>query len=79
MKRVARSFSPDRYRRQTQVRLIVGGMLILLIVGGGLVWLLYGLAAAITVVTCLLGAVGLMGLLWLILAVLERWVGEEDP
>ena len=79
MKRPARSFHPDRHRRQTLTRLILGGMFILLTVGGGLVWLIYGSAAAVTVVACLLGAAGLMGLLWLILAVLELWVGEEEP
>ena len=60
--------------QQTQGRLIVAGLAILLIVGGGLVWLLYGDAAAVSAVTCLLVAVGLVGLLWLMLAVLEKWV-----
>jgi hypothetical protein len=59
--------------QQTQGRLIVAGLAILLIVGGGLVWLLYGDMAAVSAVTCLLVAVGLVGLLWLILALLEKW------
>ena len=45
-----RSFSPDQHRRQTQVRLVLAGLLILLSVGGGLVWLFYGLPAAMTAV-----------------------------
>lgn len=73
-----RSFSPDRHRRQTQVRLIVWGLLILLGIGGGLVWLFYGRSAAVTAVVCLLAAVGILGLLWLILTLLERWVKEEE-
>lgn len=79
MKRSQGSFSPDRHRRQTQMRLIIGGLLILLIIGGGLVWAVYGAAAALTTVTCLLGAASIMGLLWLILALLERWVREDEP
>ena len=74
-----RSFSPDRHQRQTQFRLIIGGLLILLGVGGGLVWAIYGRSAAITAVLCLTGAGGVFGLLWLILALLELWVKEEEP
>lgn len=73
-----RSFSPDQHRRQTQVRLVLAGLLILLGVGGGLVWLLYGGPAALTAVLCLLVATGVIGLLWLILTLLERWTKEDD-
>lgn len=79
MKRRRRSFSLDRHRGQTQVRLILGGLLILVVIGGGLVWVIYGQAAAITAVTCLLVGVGLFGLLWLILTLLELWVKEDEP
>jgi hypothetical protein len=72
------SFSPDRHRRQTQIRLVVGGLLILLIVGGGLVWLIYGSAAALTAVLCLLAGAGVLALLWLILSLLERWIKDDD-
>jgi len=73
------AYSPDRHRRQTQARLFVAGFLILLGVGGGLVWLLYGRAAALTAIACLLSFLGLAGLLGLILWLLERWVGNEAP
>jgi hypothetical protein len=78
MNNKGRSFDPRRHRRQTQARLVLGGLGLLVVVGGGLVWLLYGRAAAITAVACLLSAGGLLGLLWLILVLLERWVKEED-
>jgi hypothetical protein len=78
MKR-GRSFSPRRHWQQTQTRLIIGGLLILLVVGGGLVWAFYGRTAAITAVACLLGAGSIFGLLWLILALLERWVKDDEP
>jgi protein-S-isoprenylcysteine O-methyltransferase Ste14 len=74
-----RSFDPRRHWHQTQARLIVGGMLILLVVGGTLVWVFYGRTAALTAIACLLATGGILGLLWLILALLERWVGEDEP
>jgi hypothetical protein len=79
VKRRKRPFSPEQHRRQTQKHLILGGLLLLLGIGGGLVWLIYGRSAAFTTVVCLLGAAGLFGLLWLILTLLELWVGEEEP
>ncbi len=72
-------FNPDRHRRQTQIRLVIGGFLILLVVGGGLVWLLYGLEAALAAVACLSAVSTVMGGLWLLLTLLERWIKEEDP
>ena len=72
------SFSPNRHRRQTYTRLVVAGLLVLLGVGGGLVWAIYGGSAAVTAVACLLGAAGILGLLWLILSLMELWVKEED-
>jgi hypothetical protein len=77
VKRDRRSFDPQRHSRQTQARLIVAGLALLFVVGGGLVWLLYGDVAAVSAVACLSVAVGLIGLLWLLLALLERWV-EKD-
>jgi ABC-type uncharacterized transport system permease subunit len=74
-----RSFSVSRHQQQTQIRLILVGLLILVVVGGGLVWVIYGRAAAITAMTCLLVVAGFLGLLWLILSLLERWVKEDEP
>jgi polyferredoxin len=73
-----RSFDPQQHWRETQTRLLVGGMLILLLVGGSLVWVFYGRAAALTAIACLLATGGVLGLLWLILTLLERWVKEDE-
>ena len=78
-KRTRRSFDPLRHMQQTQARLVVAGLALLILVGGGLVWLLYGDVAAISAVSCLLVAAGLVGLLWLILVVLEKWAKGGDP
>lgn len=77
-KKQSRPFDPSRHRRQTQSRLIVSGLLVMLGVGGGLVWWFYGGTAAVAAVACLLAGAGVFGLLWLILTLLELWVKEED-
>ena len=73
-----RPFDPRRHWQQTQVRLLLGGLVTVAVIGGGLVWALYGLSAAVTAVMCLLAAAGVLGLLWLILTLLEAWVKEDD-
>ncbi|MGD8488470.1 MAG: hypothetical protein PVJ23_10100 [Anaerolineae bacterium] len=79
MKSGRRRSSLSQHRRQTQTRLIIGGLLILLIVGGGLVWAIYGRSAAVMAVLCLLVGAGLFGLLWLLLSLLEMWVNDDEP
>lgn len=78
MKKRMRPFDPRRHWQQTQLRLLLGGLVTVAVVGGGLVWALYGLSAAVTAVMCLLAAAGVLGLLWLILTLLEAWVKEDD-
>jgi hypothetical protein len=73
------SFSSERYRRGLQVRLILGGMFLLLAVGGGLVWLFYGRTAAATAAACVVAAGAVFGLLWLILGLLGWWVKGDEP
>ena len=72
-------FQPERHWRQTQVRLFLGGTLMLVLVGGGLIWLLYGRSAALVAVSCFLALAAIAGLLWLVLHLLERWVRGDEP
>jgi len=67
-----------RYARQTNVRLMAGFILLLLVVGDGLIYWLYGRNAALLGVMCLV--VGLLPLLliWLILVGLEWWVKRGE-
>ncbi len=45
-----------KYARQTNARLVVGFILILLLVGDGLIYLFYGRSAAATGLFCLLAS-----------------------
>ena len=42
-----------KYARQTSLRLILGGVALILVVGGGLIYLVYGPAAAATSLLCI--------------------------
>jgi hypothetical protein len=44
------------YAKQTNVRLIIGAFVLLFVVGLGLIWLIYGAAAAGMGLLCLLAA-----------------------
>jgi hypothetical protein len=64
------------FRRQTDLRLMVGFVAILIFVGDGLVWWLYGPGAASLGLLCLLAGISPIALLWLILKGLE-WLGRR--
>lgn len=61
------------YARQTNVRLIVGGILLLFLVGDGLIYLIFGQSAALSGFICL--GVGLFPVVLIIisLAVID-WI-----
>ena len=65
------------FRRREDRRLILVVMLFLVIVGGVAIGLTHGWSVAIGGVGCLRGGAAVLGLLWLILALVERWVGRE--
>ncbi|MFC2052772.1 hypothetical protein ACFLV7_00520 [Chloroflexota bacterium] len=62
-----------RYAKQTNIRLIIGGIAILVIIGDGLILLFYGRDAAVLGLLCLV--IGLMPLLliWVVLSIFG-WV-----
>ena len=45
-----------KYSRETNIRLILGASILLLVVGVGLIWAIYGKGAAGMGLTCLLAA-----------------------
>ena len=54
-----------KYHRQTTIRLIIGGILLLFIVGTGLIYLIYGQPAAMSGFVCL--AIGMFPLVAILL------------
>jgi len=62
-----------KYMKDTNVRLIVGALLLLFIVGDGLIWLIYGFGAAMMGLLCILAALVPIGLILLLLG-LSDWI-----
>ncbi|MCZ2126946.1 MAG: hypothetical protein LC099_04135 [Anaerolineales bacterium] len=67
-----------KYARDTNVRIAVGAVLLLLLVGLGLVDFIYGAGAALTGFLCLLGALLPIGLIVLILFGMDWFVKHAN-
>jgi len=52
-----------KYAAQTNLRLILGAIILLFVVGLGLIWLLYGFRSAALGLLCLFGALVPLGLI----------------
>lgn len=65
------------FRRREDRRLVLVVMLFLVVVGGGAIGVVYGWRTAVTGTVWLLGGAAAIGSLWLILSLVERWVGRE--
>jgi hypothetical protein len=65
-----------KYSRQTDRRLILGGILLLLVVGNGLIFAFYGKEAALLGLLCT--ALGLAPILmvWTILSIID-WIARK--
>jgi hypothetical protein len=66
-----------RYARQTNFRLILGGLAILYLVGGSLIYVIYGAQAALLGVLCLTAGLAPIGLIILLLGVME-WIVKRS-
>jgi len=66
-----------RYARQTNLRLVVGFLLVLFIIGDGLIYIFYGRSAAITGVLCLITALSPVTLILLALWILD-WIVRRN-
>jgi hypothetical protein len=64
------------YSRQTTIRLIVAGVLVLFIVGDGLIYLIFGPAAALGGLLCLAGGIVPVALIALIFWGLD-WITKR--
>ena len=67
-----------RYARQTNARLLAGGILIVFLVGDGLIYLFYGREAATMGALCLVAGLAPLLLIWLFLAGMEWIVRRVD-
>jgi hypothetical protein len=67
-----------KYAKQTNTRLIIGGILLLIVVGGGLIYLVYGGGAAMTGLLCILAGLAPILLIFIILAVIDWIVKKAD-
>jgi hypothetical protein len=62
-----------RYSRNTNFRLIAGGLLLLFIVGEGLIYLFYGPSAAFSGLICFTMGLSPLLLIWLALVIMD-WI-----
>ena len=64
-----------RARRRREQRRLFWVVVVFLVVAGSItIALVYGPSAAVLGLGCLLAGAGILGLLWLILLLIERWV-----
>jgi len=68
-----------RYAKQTNIRLVIGFILILLVVGDGLIYLFYGRGAAIMGIICIFGGLTLIILILLVLWFIDWIVRTKNP
>ncbi len=62
-----------RYARQTNLRLIVGALLLVFVIGDGLIYVIYGPASALMGLICLLAGLSPILLILLALALMD-WI-----
>lgn len=60
-----------KYANQTNVRLVIGGLLLVFIIGIGLIYLFYGQGAALTGLLCLVIGLIPLFLIWIMFWALE--------
>ena len=67
-----------KFARQTNIRLLVGFILLLLLVGDGLIYLIYGQGAAVFGLLCILAGLSPLILIYLVLVIIDRIVKIEN-
>ena len=67
-----------KFAQQTNRRLILGGLLLLLIVGDGLIYLIYGRSAALAGLICLAFGLFPLVLIWVSLGLLSWLVRRAN-
>lgn len=62
-----------RYTRQTNIRLLLGFIFLLLFVGDGAIYMIYGPAAAVSGIICIFAGLAPLALIYFSLYILE-WI-----
>ena len=65
-----------KYANQTNIGLILGGIILVLVIGVGLIYVFYGQNAAITGALCLIVGLAPLLLIWFMLLLLE-WITKR--
>jgi hypothetical protein len=60
-----------RYASQTNIRLLAGFFLLLIVVGDGLIFIIYGVNAALMGLLCTITGIAPLLLIWLVFSALE--------
>ncbi|MBW8010542.1 MAG: hypothetical protein FVQ83_04760 [Chloroflexi bacterium] len=66
-----------RYAGQTNKRMLVGFIAVVVIVGGGLIYQIYGAGSAIFGLGCILVGLAPLSLIWLIMKLFE-WIVKKS-
>ncbi|MEK6255774.1 MAG: hypothetical protein N2C13_00475 [Chloroflexota bacterium] len=67
-----------KYARQTNIRLFIGFIIMLLIIGDGVIFLIYGRNAALAGVVCILAGLFPLLLIYASLYILEQIAKKAD-
>ena len=68
-----------KYAKQTNIRLIIGGILLLVLVGGGFILLIYGPGAATTGLLCIFAGLTPVLLVIIVLQIIDWIVKRANP
>ena len=67
-----------KYGLQTNRRLLLGFIILLLLIGDGLIYMIYGPGAAVSGLICLLSGLSPLFLIWVVLIVIERIANKAN-
>jgi predicted lipid-binding transport protein (Tim44 family) len=70
-------FNSRAHQRRTEAYLVLGGFAIIALLGSLVIWLLYGVIAALIGLLIVLATIALFGLFYFLLRLAERW-GNSD-
>lgn len=78
MKKHERPTNTRRLRKETDRRLLILVLVMLVLVGGGLIAVIYSPTALLTALPCLLSGAGLILFLYLLLTGIEWWLDKQE-